>query len=268
MSNRIIKITTVLTLLSLLFFFTPVTAKNLDKSEILPEEEGIYNVPNHPGLKLKVFVYREKPAKPGKPAPSYELYCPITDDNTPTAEVAWAGWKLPSTINYWLNPGSVPSSVGSLHLNTITDNSFAVWESEAGVAANAFGTTSVNRAVQDGQWLVTWGRISASALAMTYVWYYPDTGKVVEIDTIMNQKYYWMWSNPVDWHMPAGQTCAYTNAYDAQNILTHEIGHWFGLNDHKTAEYSQHTMYGYGATRETKKDTLTTGDVNGIKAIY
>ena len=77
----------------------------------------------------------------------------------------------------------------------------------------------------------------------------------------MNKAYVWTWSG--------GTTdCAYTESYDAQNILTHEIGHWFGLDDEYTDEYIENTMYGYGSKWEVKKNTLTTGDINGLQAIY
>jgi hypothetical protein len=41
-----------------------------------------------------------------------------------------------------------------------------------------------------------------------------------------------------------------------------------GLKDHYTADYADNTMYGYGSLGETKKDTLTTGDINGVLAKY
>ena len=63
--------------------------------------------------------------------------------------------------------------------------------------------------------------------------------------------------------------CAYIESYDAQNILTHEIGHWFGLDDEYDAtNYQNATMYGYGSKTEVKKNTLTDGDINGLRAIY
>ena len=59
------------------------------------------------------------------------------------------------------------------------------------------------------------------------------------------------------------------NAYDAQEILTHELGHWMGLGDmYDAANYQNATMYGYGSKAEVKKDTLSTGDISGIGVIY
>ncbi|KKS06624.1 MAG: hypothetical protein UU61_C0036G0031 [Parcubacteria group bacterium GW2011_GWB1_41_4] len=97
---------------------------------------------------------------------------------------------------------------------------------------------------------------------MTYIWY-DNTGLAVEVDTIMNKKFSWSWT-PYN----ISNLCSVQNTYDAQNILTHEIGHWFGLDDHYTTEYQENTMYGYGSKNEVKKDTLTIGDVLGLNLIY
>ena len=261
-----------------LFVLTAITtadAKNDKKFAPLSEEateNGIYDVEGRPDLKVKVFVYHGKPVeKPSKPAPLQPtLSC--TDSNTSDpdsqAPISNFGVTLPGTWEYRLNPGSVPSSVGPENLEKIAGNAFKVWEDEVGNTTNIVkgDNTSVNRAQFDGQNIVSWGRASVSALAVSYLWYYPDTGKMVEVDTIMNNKFSWEWSDPVSW--PTGQTCAYQGVYDAQNILTHEFGHTFGLNDHYTSAYANNTMYGYGSKGETKKDTLTDGDKTGVVALY
>jgi len=158
----------------------------------------------------------------------------------------------------------VPSTI-SPNLGTIINNSFAVWENAlptgSGVTLAYDGPTSANRAVYDRQNIIAWGRTSGSALGVTYIWY--QNGIAIELDTIMNEKFSWGWAN-----QSTNPLCAYSNVYDAQNILTHELGHWFGLNDHYTADYVNNTMYGYGSKGEVKKDTLTAGDIAGINLIY
>ena len=76
----------------------------------------------------------------------------------------------------------------------------------------------------------------------------------------MNKKFTWYWSQD--------KSCAYQNVYDAQDILTHELGHTFGLDDMYTNDYANHTMYGYGSKGEVKKDTLTIGDAQSVKILY
>jgi hypothetical protein len=245
--------------------FNLVLAKNIstdsEQAESnIPEQDGIYDVPGHPDLKVRVFVHNVKPGKPTPPAPS--LQCELNDPDS-LAVVSGAGWKLPANFTYNLNPNNVPALVGSVNWPLIAENSFNVWENEISKKAdvNRGINTTVSRKGLDGKNIVAWGSASASTLGVTYIWYNPATMGVRELDTILNKKFVWTWSN-------GSSTCAYENSYDAQNILTHEIGHWFGLDDHYTEDYFNNTMYGYGFKMDAKGDTLTSGDILGVQAIY
>ena len=55
---------------------------------------------------------------------------------------------------------------------------------------------------------------------------------------------------------------------DYQNILTHELGHSAGMADLYTSSCTEETMYGYATEGETKKRTLNSGDITGIKELY
>lgn len=247
-------------------------AKNDKKFAPLSEEaveNGTYDVEGHPDMKVKVFVYHGKPdEKPGKPAPvEPTLVCGLSD---PDSESVVSNFKisLPSEWQYRLNQKSAPALIGSVSLETIAQNAFNVWKAAIGstVTFTKGSDTAINRAQLDGQNIVSWGRASGSALAVSYLWYYSDTGKMAEVDTIMNNRFSWKWSDPSSWS--DGQACAYQEVYDAQDILTHEFGHTMGLNDHYEISYANNTMYGYGSKGEMKKDTLTAGDIAGVGAIY
>lgn len=255
---------TLIAFLSLIFLFVwllPVYAeKPINPPDVqLPEQAGIYDVPGRPNLKLRVFVHNAKPTPP----PSI---CSDLNDG-PTVDPA--GWHLPGgTWPYYLNTDSVPLAVGSDNLSTIATDAFGRWSTASSGKINFLqtGLTSANRAKLDNQNIITWGRAPGTALGVTYIWYYtsgPDTGLAVEMDTIMNQKFTWSWTP-----YPGTNLCGFRNTYDAQDILTHELGHWVGLDDEYTSEYVDNTMYGYGAKAEIKKDTLTTGDVAGAALIY
>lgn len=269
----------VATLVGLVFAMTPALASQpsfLPHHVSLPDQAGLYDVPGHENLKLRVFVYHGKPDNPGDsgnngkplpPPPAETCQATSTADANSTAVVSGAGWILPSRWEYRLNTGSVPSTIGIAAGETIADTSFATWLQEVHVVTVTRGAdTTINRSSFDGQNVIAWGRTAGNALATSYIWYNTATGEAVEIDTIMNKKYTWYWSDPATW--PGGQTCAFSGVYDAQNILVHELGHSFGLDDEYAAGYANNTMYGYGATGETKKDTLTTGDSNGVSALY
>lgn len=235
----------------------------------LPEQAGIYDVSGHPGLKLRVFVHHAKIDKAGRTGPTTpQLICnpSTTADPDSSAIVSPAGWKLPSGWTYNLNTASLPNTISSINLATIAANSFASWQAQiAGkVAVTKGANTSVAKAMRDNKNIIAWGRTSGSALAVSYIWY--QNGQALEIDTIFNNRFTWYWSDPSTWQ--SGQTCAYAGVYDVQDILTHELGHTFGMDDMYTADYAHSTMYGYGGTGETKKNTLTTGDIAGLTPIY
>jgi len=228
----------------------------------LPEKPGIYEVSGRPELKLRVFIHPEKPQKLGKPTTATPPYtCNEDDPNSSPLLVNSAGWKLPSSWTYKINYLSVPSTVGKDNIDKIVSNAFNAWLEAISNKVNVSngGSTNISQAKLDNQNIISWGSAPAGALAISYVWYNKD-GYAVEIDTIMNKKYSWYWSDSIN--------CAYQNVYDAQDILTHEFGHSFGLDDMDADSYKDHTMYGYGDKGEVKKDTLTDGDKTSVWSLY
>ncbi len=242
-------------------------------SDGLPESPGIYSVPGKPYLNLRVFSHPGRNNNPGKsnkpsptPTPTPVLSCDLRDPNSATVS-STTGWHLPTSFSFLLNTESTPLSVGSENMSTIVNNSFSQWTSAINgfVTLNDSGTTIKTRARLDGENIIAWGRASSGTLGITYTWYYTSSHEVAEVDTIMNKAYPWSWSNPASWD---GNICAYSQSYDAQNIITHELGHWFGVNDDYEDWFIDNTMYGYGSMQETKKDTLTDGDVSAVQSIY
>ncbi|MEW6366061.1 MAG: matrixin family metalloprotease [Acidobacteriota bacterium] len=107
--------------------------------------------------------------------------------------------------------------------------------------------------------VITKGPLSGSqyqnVLALNHSWYYQTTKRLVDSDIIFNTNFPWVTNGS-----PSG--------YDVQNILTHEAGHSLQLLDLYGAADKEKTMYGYGAKGETKKRTLHSDDIAGIKKIY
>lgn len=223
---------------------------------VIPERDGDYADPEHPGVRVRVFVHKTKLET------ATASSCVDPDS---TSVVSWAGWKLPNgNWTYNLNPSSVPSTVGSANLPTIAANGFNVWQNAAQNKINFVkgANTTKTRNAYDGVNIIAWGRTSGSALGVTYVRYFTVSRLVVDVDTIMNKKFAWSWSG----NIPG--SCGDPNSYDAQNILVHEQGHWLGLDDEYDAAFVDNSMFGFGSKGEIKKDTPTTGDVAGVAAIY
>lgn len=249
------RIVLVLALVAAVTLPIPVLAAPNNSNSAIPEKSGLYNEPGHPGIKVRVFVHGPKPTT------LQALVCDLSDPDS-SAVIPATGWHLPANVSYNLNPSSVPGSVGSGNLATIVSNGFNDWSSAAGgqVAFTRGSDTTVAKSAYDGKNVIAWGRTSGNALGVTYVRYNTATGVVVDVDTIINKRFNWSWSN--------SSVCANTTTYDAENIMNHELGHWMGLDDVYTDEFVHNTMYGYGAKGEVKKNTLTTGDIAGIQAIY
>lgn len=256
MRRRLSFIFTLVTALVLGLSISPVFASH-KPAHFIPEVSGLYDDPDHPGIKVRVYVHGEKPQTTTEPL----LICSLDDPNS-SAIVDPGGWHLPSNITYNLNPSSVPSSVGSGNLTIIADNGFDDWSAAVGnkVVFARGSDTTIARSSYDGKNIVAWGRTSGTALGVTYIRYYASSGLVVDVDTIMNKRVPWSWAN--------SSTCADTASYDAENILTHELGHWIGLDDEYDSAYENNTMFGYGSKGEVKKVTLTTGDMQGAAALY
>lgn len=149
----------------------------------------------------------------------------------------------------------------------LTAQDFEVWDTV--VAFDMFGiedtSTTVNGAdtVQpDGKNEVMFGNITdEGAIAVTIVWGIfsgpPQNRKLVEYDVVFDDvEYVW------------GDATIDPTVMDFENIAIHEFGHAAGLADLYSSSCSEQTMYGYATEGETKKRTLETGDITGIKKLY
>jgi hypothetical protein len=164
-----------------------------------------------------------------------------------------------STANYWINPtGAISSKTTSDQVVNVVTTSALTWDKETN--ANVFNykgvDTSLNAGNKDGKNTVDWGPYSNDGvIAVTLIW--SRGNQILETDLRMNTHYEWSISED-----------GVSGTMDMQSILTHEFGHWVGLNDlYKNPDYWL-TMFGYASAGQTWKQTLGQGDINGIRAFY
>lgn len=239
---------------------SPLPTNNTPVTDEPPEESGDYIVAGKPHVRVRVFAHPKEKRKERKlRVPT--IVCAL--DNDMGTIVNQAGWHLkPGITSYKVNYSTVPSSVGQEQAKTAVANSFATWDALVSAVTLSEDTpASATRARLDGQNAVLWKRQSLSTLAVTYVWYNTQTKEALENDLVFNARHRWSYT-------PYTPSCSSLNSYDVQNIGTHEVGHWMGLDDMYGSSGVDLTMYGYGSIGELKKDTLTTGDKNGLNALY
>jgi len=226
---------------------------------LLMVSPALADPPDKDNIKLRTFVHYPKP---GKPAPTPGT-CDVSSSDPATYGLT--GWRLPGTFTYRVNYGTIPGTVKDPQAAIY--KSFATWDATTGAVEFAEGAPSSARGYKrDGQNVVVWGSVPSGAIAVTYTWYNSVTRQAVEVDTVMGARLPWAYTDPEGINPDA--KCGDLYAYDVQDILTHEVGHWMGLSDLYNSGDQDLTMYGYGEKGELKKDTLGNGDLLGTDALY
>lgn len=185
---------------------------------------------------------------------------PITTSTSSSCYAIFGKWSR-TPVNYVINP----TSSQGLSSGSITSSISAAAETwDSAVSKNLFGdaygtNNNIHSGTYDGSNVIDFGPYgSANVIAVTSIWYNTWTKQIYEFDMRFNEAFTW------------GNAATNSNPtlMDIRDIATHELGHGVGLKDLYSSTCSQATMYGYASYRETKKSTLETGDINGIRQIY
>jgi hypothetical protein len=103
-------------------------------------------------------------------------------------------------------------------------------------------------------------RRAKGALAITLVTADENNNSIMDADILVNGGHLFTDVAAADYKKSA------TMVYDLQNVLTHELGHWFGLDEDTTN--GEATMYAYVFPGETKKRDLAESDINAVQLAY
>jgi len=185
---------------------------------------------------------------------SAQVYAiPSEDDSMTNPDYVLLGFSWHTTAKYWMNPSN-KYGFGADAVVTVVKTSADNWDSQTGAVVFSYqGITSKAAGTYDGYNVIAWGAYRAGVIAVTYIWYIGT--QIIETDTRMNKLYKWSLTGE------AGKM-------DVQNIMTHEFGHWAGLDDLYADKDYWLTMYGYSGYGETYKRTLGLGDILGLLAVY
>ena len=170
-----------------------------------------------------------------------------------TSAYSLSGSRTASTTAHF-NPAGAPVSGAA----TAFQAAFGAWMGAGAPSISVASDGTVRSATADHTDELMFSALRGRTLAVTYTWHW-TTGEY-ENDVVFNSK--------VPWFMAPGEgTGCYTgvNAYDLQDVATHEFGHIYGLG-HVQSPYN--TMYPTATTGETFKRSLAPGDAAGIRAIY
>ncbi|MEM3825903.1 MAG: hypothetical protein QXG27_07200, partial [Candidatus Bathyarchaeia archaeon] len=155
---------------------------------------------------------------------------PQEDDSMSNPDYALLPFHWYTTANYWINPNNRYGFSASAVVKAIRASAEA-WDEQTSFAVFSYkGTTSRAAGRRDNYNVIAWGSYQAGVIAVTYIWY--RGSQIIETDTRMNT--YFKWSLTGE----AGKM-------DVQNIMTHEFGHWCGLDDLYEDKDYWLTMYGY-----------------------
>ena len=172
-------------------------------------------------------------------------------------------WSEGSVVTYIINTNGAPE--GAV---TEISEAFETWD--AVIVTELFNNVVEETIIRvkgngfDGKNVISWRRLRRGAIAMATVWFNRYTLEIVEFGIVFNTAYTW----GIDIDGKEGTEDDLVDAFDIQNIATHEAGHTLMLLDLYMPEACALTMYGYGAYGETYARTLGTGDKNGIEFIY
>lgn len=174
--------------------------------------------------------------------------------------VRWEDPEIEVALDLRAQPDAIPTSKAE----KAVERAFATYEDLLGasvVLSSALGP-ELETGPEDRVNVVRWitagddDDMDPSALAVTRTTYYTDNGSIVDADIVINADQY---------HWTTEVTEACEGVFDVENIIAHEVGHFFGLghSDDRDA-----TMYPTSGRCETEKRDLSDDDVAGLEVLY
>ena len=177
---------------------------------------------------------------------------PIFNDQYRTMHGGKVKWYVDMPISATIDDGFTAEETARIEESLTTWDDVSGWDVDIGIG-DYWGSD-----FDDAVNAISWNKddLDANVIGVTWIWYYPDTGEIVEVGVELNE-------DDFDW-----STTGEPGKMDVQNIMTHEVGHWMVLEDLRQPTAREITMYAYSNYGETIKRELQSGDVAGAQALY
>jgi hypothetical protein len=191
-------------------------------------------------------------------AGSAHAYIVNRSAGSPYAELKYAH-STPACTLPWYMFQTEPNPACSTTIKTAAQT----WDNDprALLGYRYSGETGINSPSRDSVNVVAFNnRGNTNVLATCYFYYLTSSGRLTQFDVDVNTYYSWCWSGTPG-----------PSQYDFQAVMTHELGHSFGLSDLYDSfglANREKTMYGSSNLGEYKKRSLEQDDKDGIAHLY
>jgi hypothetical protein len=188
---------------------------------------------------------------------------------------------LRSTWKFYIGDGGLPAAGTAAQLASAIESAGATWSTENSPCfpndrsrapdVNYAGRTTTEADIsvsggdnictdRDGTSTIDAGNLANDTDAANCAWANEDSGTVLESDIRFN-------TTDQDFtYTPAASSC--NNDYDVLSVLTHEIGHTYGMKDKEAASSVYQTMYFQSFTCRTFARGLGRSDVVHLRGQY
>lgn len=131
------------------------------------------------------------------------------------------------------------------------------------------GRTTSSTALGDGINSIGWSTLGNNNLATANI--YLRKGVVAEADITLNASYPWSWTPCAQRDgscTPVAAELGALKRFDIQAVVTHEIGHWLGLDHRGDGNAAEQTMFTTIQPGERKQSTPALGDITAVRRAY
>ena len=173
-------------------------------------------------------------------------------------------WSTP--LEWYFDAGSTPPEYDPAQVLAVIQAGFANvtgarndcgLPDQVNAEATYMGTTDLHACTEkaDGENVVGFDALHGDLLALTCPWSYSD-GEFAEVDIVLDSATPWALS----------KDCSFQ--YYLEAVVTHEVGHAFGLDHVNQRQHAALTMSPRGGLCDASDETLGLGDILGLEQLY